>query len=280
MHAAPLRMFGQQPAPAQPGWRTTAQDGAGEMFIAPVDAADPRNGVAWLRWCALADVAPAGAVLRELFAKTGQNLRRVNKTQLMCGAQRQHWLYPYLADNGFVQTDEIVTLKRDLSEPIVLPAANAISLRNATPADLSAIAQLDAQAFDAAWRYSALALADGFSAERIFRVAEDTSDRSDRLDPQTLSGQTSNSIVGYTFADLEPHHAHLVRIAVAPSRQRAGVGGLLLADGMNAAQKLGVTSYTLNVQTSNTTAQGLYRSFGFKRIGEPLKIMQKLLTED
>lgn len=268
------RVFGSLPSEPPEEWLALADGAAGGMMTMPVDAADPRNGAVWLRWCALADGAPAGATLRELFAKTETRLRRDGADQLMCGIAAQHWLWPYLRDHGFTLADELITMQRELAEPPHPPAASAITLRPATPADLSAIAQLDAQAFAAAWRYSRAALADGFLGGRIFRVAVLSSDRSDR------SNGGLTGIAGYTLADQSDDHAHLVRIAVNPSSQRGGVGKLLLADGMAAAQMLGAKTYSLNVQKSNIPAQNLYHSFSFRRIGPSLKIMSKLLTED
>lgn len=256
------RVFGSLPSEPPQEWLALANGAAGGMLTMPVDVDDPRNGATWLRWCALADGAPAGATLRELFAKTETRLRRDGAAQLMCGISAQRWLWPYLRDHGFTLADELMTMQRELAEPPHSPATSAISLRPATPADLSAIAQLDAQAFAAAWRYSRAALADGFLGGRIFRVA-------------VCDSIGLTDVQGYTLADQSDDHAHLARIAVNPSSQRGGVGKLLLADGMAAAQTLGAKTYSLNVQKSNIPAQNLYHSFGFRRIGPSLKIMSK-----
>jgi len=264
-----LRVFGQLPDEPAEEWLTLADGAAGGLMTMPVDANDRHNGVVWLRWCALADGAPAGAVLRDLFAKTQARLRGDTVTHIMCGISSQHWLLPYLRDAGFTLADELITLQRGLAEAPQPLSALPITLRPATPADLSAIAQLDALAFAPAWRYSRAALADGFLDGRIFRVAVWGSNLSDRP-----SGGLAG-IAGYTFADLSDNHAHLIRIAVHPSNRRGGAGKLLLADGMAAAQKLGAQTYSLNVQKSNIPAQNLYDSFGFRRIGSPLKIMSK-----
>lgn len=61
--------------------------------------------------------------------------------------------------------------------------------------------------------------------------------------------------------------AHLLRIGVAPARQRAGIGRLLLARVVAAARAAGCVEIHLEVACGNRAAVAFYRAAGFVEIG-------------
>jgi ribosomal protein S18 acetylase RimI-like enzyme len=64
------------------------------------------------------------------------------------------------------------------------------------------------------------------------------------------------------------HSASLNALVVDPGRQRAGIGGALVAHLVDFARSLGgIRQITLTVSDGNTAAERLYDRFGFERFG-------------
>ncbi len=62
------------------------------------------------------------------------------------------------------------------------------------------------------------------------------------------------------------NEAHLVTFAVHPSFRRKGLGSQLLQYLLKKIEKQNLDKVTLEVRSSNSTAQKFYQEFGFKRI--------------
>ncbi|HXZ51437.1 MAG TPA: ribosomal protein S18-alanine N-acetyltransferase [Burkholderiales bacterium] len=74
-------------------------------------------------------------------------------------------------------------------------------------------------------------------------------------------------LLGYFVLMVAAGEAHLLNLSVAAAHQREGHGSALLADVMRLARELGARTLFLEVRPSNLGAQGLYRRFGFRRVG-------------
>lgn len=245
-------------------------DGAGAMLAAPVEMTDhlrlesATTRVAWMRWCARRQGVWDDTMMPRLFAETERRLVKAGFADFYCAISENWWPERHLLRDGFSQVDEIVVMERIPVKRKAAPASGAITLKNAAPADVEQIARVDHAAFEPAWRYSRFALGDGFGRAHIFRVAETTE---------------TTEIVGYALADRHfMNHAHLTRIAVHPSHQGKGIGGLLLADGMSEAQELGEKTYALSVQKTNIAAQKFYAAHGFAAKDSSQKILRKRLA--
>lgn len=100
--------------------------------------------------------------------------------------------------------------------------------------------------------------------------------------------EEEQAIIGYLFMMIVLPDSELLRIGVDPSRQKKGVGSLLLEEGLSAVSKLGAEQCFLEVRRSNTAARRAYDNAGFVEVGirpryyeEPLEdavIMQRELT--
>ena len=73
-------------------------------------------------------------------------------------------------------------------------------------------------------------------------------------------------LVGYFVLMVAAGEAHLLNLSVAPARQRAGYGSLLLREAAEHASSLGARSLFLEVRPSNRGAQALYTRFGFRKV--------------
>lgn len=73
-------------------------------------------------------------------------------------------------------------------------------------------------------------------------------------------------LAAYAVLLLAPDEAQLLNISVAPERQRAGLGGALLAFLRDQARAGGALRMLLEVRASNASAQAFYRDQGFAEI--------------
>jgi len=80
--------------------------------------------------------------------------------------------------------------------------------------------------------------------------------------------QPSNEyIVGFAGIWIMVDEAHIINIAVQEDHRRQGIGELLLISIIDLATELNASIVTLEVRTSNTAAQSLYRKYGFSQVG-------------
>lgn len=122
-------------------------------------------------------------------------------------------------------------------------------IRPATPADLDAIAAIEASWPSApGWTKEQFAAEIG-SLRALFLVAEE------------------DGLLGHALCWNVPPEAQLFTIAVAKSAARRGVGAALLAALARAARAAGLTRLTLEVSQRNAPARALYAKAGFRVVG-------------
>jgi len=83
----------------------------------------------------------------------------------------------------------------------------------------------------------------------------------------TVPSQDIISIIGFAGLWLMVDEAHITTIAIHPDYRRRGLGELLLVNLIDIAYTIGAKWVTLEVRVSNTTAQNLYRKYGFREAG-------------
>lgn len=127
---------------------------------------------------------------------------------------------------------------------VTLPLVRAM-----TPADVAAVADLEVESFTDPWPpavfFEELALPG-----RAYVVAED-----------------GGHVVAYGGIMLVEEDAHVMTIAVHPSRRREGLGTSVLLALFDAALDAGARHLTLEVRESNHAAAALYQRFGFTAVG-------------
>jgi len=78
---------------------------------------------------------------------------------------------------------------------------------------------------------------------------------------------TGQQIVGIVGLWIIADEAHITTIAVREAYQRQGIGELLLIAAMELAAMKDSRVVTLEVRTSNSAAQALYKKYGFTEVG-------------
>jgi ribosomal-protein-alanine N-acetyltransferase len=76
------------------------------------------------------------------------------------------------------------------------------------------------------------------------------------------------AIAGYAAAWAAPDEIHLLSIAVAPERRRAGLGEQILRTVLERGKERGAVRVILEVREGNEAAKSFYRRFGFSEIGK------------
>ena len=79
--------------------------------------------------------------------------------------------------------------------------------------------------------------------------------------------QYGGAVVGYAGCMVMVGEGHITTIGVAPAWQGKGLGRRLFYELVAGAIDLGAHSIGLEVRVTNTSAQELYRSFGFAPVG-------------
>jgi ribosomal-protein-alanine N-acetyltransferase len=136
---------------------------------------------------------------------------------------------------------------------------SGLHVRFAVGADLERIAAIERVSFSDPWTVDALASALSLPHVRFF-VAEETVEMGRGRD-------SAGSLVGYVVALLIADEGEIADLAVAPTRRRRGIGGVLLDRVVTEAVESRVRALYLEVRESNSAARALYESRGFGTVG-------------
>ena len=82
-----------------------------------------------------------------------------------------------------------------------------------------------------------------------------------------LVAKSGQRIIGYIGMWFIVDEGHITNVAVHPDFRGRGVGRMLMQAAMDLAKISGGIRVTLEVRVSNTVAQNLYDSLGFRRVG-------------
>jgi ribosomal-protein-alanine N-acetyltransferase len=151
--------------------------------------------------------------------------------------------------SGLELAERVVAMQGHPEGVLAADPPMGVTFRPGEAADLTALAELDAAAFDEFWRYGLAELADYATHERLV-VAE----------------AGDGEVIGYTLATMSRGAASLGRLAVAPRARRHGVARALVADVARWATKTGAITVSLCTQEGNAAARRLYAEAGFSEI--------------
>jgi [ribosomal protein S18]-alanine N-acetyltransferase len=127
-----------------------------------------------------------------------------------------------------------------VSTPVVRPM---------TPADVAAVAELEVTSFADPWPPS-MFFEELSLPGRAYVVVED-----------------GGHVAAYGGIMLVDQDAHVMTIAVHPTRRREGLGTRVMLALFDAALEGGARHLTLEVRESNEAATALYQRFGFTAVG-------------
>lgn len=125
--------------------------------------------------------------------------------------------------------------------------------------DFRVLAEVDRISFRPLWRSSEAGLRD--SRRVTTRGA-------------VLVTRSADPPIGFAIVGCSGITSYLQRIAVAPEHRGRGWGERLVRASIRWAVRHGAASMLLNTPTDNRAAAGLYRSFGFKRLPDRLRVLR------
>lgn len=220
-------------------------------LVGVMGVSSPLNRTCWLRLAAIHHQADHSRVLRALWEDLVIELRS-RYVQTVALLAVRDWIVRYVPVLGFRYVEDIITLARNGAElPETLP--NRLVIRAAQPEDLDELARVDNAAFEPPWQLS-----------------PDELRQAVRISASCTVGLLDDMMVGYQLSTLYFDGAHLARLAVIPSVQGLGLGGALLADGLQRFFRRGIYGMTLNTQSSNRRSRRLYERYGFAPNGYDL----------
>lgn len=76
-----------------------------------------------------------------------------------------------------------------------------------------------------------------------------------------------DAVIGYALMSMAVGEAHVLNLCIDPTRQRHGLGRLLLMHLLRLARAAQMTIVLLEVRRSNKAALRLYEAAGFRRLG-------------
>lgn len=169
----------------------------------------------------------------------------------------QSWMHDLLMRTEFEYSQNIVMLEwrgRPVLPPSLPPGA---VLRTMTEADLVALEQVDADAFDPLWHISLDSLRRAFSQSAVASVVE-----------------SRGHLIGYQLSTAKPDGAHLARLAVRKDAQGLGLGAALVIDLIGQMRRRGANLVSVNTQNDNQVSLALYQKNGFLRTGEEYPVFR------
>lgn len=199
---------------------------------------------------------PTAAFVRRCLAElTSRGYRRVVTSALSPAEQ-----LGFLAA-GFTVSEQLHLLSHDLNR-IAEPDAPGVRLTRASDRMDSEVLALDAQAFEPFWRLDSRSLRDAIKAtpSARFRVAR--------------AARRDGGLVGYAVTGRAGRRGYVQRLAVAPDRQRQGIGTALVIDGLRWLRRRRAREALVNTQIGNDAALHLYESLGFRRQPAGLSVLE------
>jgi len=177
---------------------------------------------------------------------------------------------------GFHVHERLHLLARDLPPAPAAPVPPGTALRRAHPVDRRGVLAVDHLAFEPFWRLDETGLADAVHAtpSARFRVAVAGG-------PVGAGApRTAEPVLGYSVIGRASHRGYVQRLAVAPDHHRSGLGGALLADGLQWLERRRVRRVMVNTQERNLGALALYERTGFERQPGGLAVLALHLRAD
>jgi ribosomal-protein-alanine N-acetyltransferase len=187
-----------------------------------------------------------------------QQLANISGSILAAAIPLQNWFRDLLEQSEFICSHQVIVLAwRSAPTPKAWLVEGA-KLRAMSLDDVSAVGQVDAEAFGSIWQNSLECIEIAFKQSAVATVCD-------------IEGE----IVGYQISTATPMGGHLARLAVKPAFQKRGIGHALAADLVSQFARRGAQSVTVNTQSNNLVSLSLYESIGFQKTGEEYPVYEQ-----
>lgn len=175
---------------------------------------------------------------------------------------------------GFGVAQELALLQLDLQRRTAMvpahPAPAGVRIRRGRMTDAEFLGLLDTRAFPTGWGLDEPGVLDAVRATPHHRISV-----------AVRAGQSigDGMALGFAISGRGGRAAYLQRLAVAPEARAIGVGALLVDDGIRWAKRWRAHTVTVNTQSDNHAALGLYQRAGYQLQSTQLVVMERSLDE-
>lgn len=222
------------------------------LLGATLDCPPHEAGVSWVRLAIPVRARGHDPVLDALWGQLRDTLA-AEGIQTIALLAVEPWIEPFAQRWGFVESNAVITLRR---EGGALPSIDGLPLpQPVTPADLDAVAAVDAAAFEPLWRYNRPTLALASREAAVF----------------TLHRQ-GGEVAAYQLSTSYPGSGHVARVGVRPGLQGLGLGKALIIHALRFFKLHGIQVVTVNTQQDNERSQRLYEGLGFAPTGHAVPV--------
>ena len=209
-----------------------------------------------MRTFAAAEGTEVEEIWEILWTEGGSRLLDLN-VEHVAALALEDWFEKLVQKAGFKRTNTVIFYELGLDSGFAEKSDSGYKLQSIRSTDTEAILELDRLAFEPIWRISRDSLAVAIIQASSASLIED-----------------GGEVIGYQITTSSPFGAHLARLAVLPSRQREGLGTLLVNDAAQSVQETGLGQLSVNTQENNHSSRKLYEKMGFMQTGKEFPVLE------
>jgi ribosomal protein S18 acetylase RimI-like enzyme len=229
---------------------------SGETAVGTLGCPPDHPKAAWVRTFAAAEGTEVEKIWEILWTEGCSRLLDLN-VEHVAALALENWFEQLVQKAGFKRTNTVIFYELGLDSGIAVKSDSGYKLRSIRSTDTEAILELDRLAFEPIWQISrdslAVAIIQASSASLI---------------------EVGGEVLGYQITTSSPFGAHLARLAVLPSRQREGLGTLLVNDAVQSVRETGLGQLSVNTQENNHSSRKLYEKMGFMQTGKEFPVLE------
>ena len=229
---------------------------SGETAVGTLGCPPDHPEAAWVRTFAAAEGTEVEEIWEILWTEGGSRLLDLN-VEHVAALALEDWFEKLVQKAGFKRTNTVIFYELGLDSGFAEKSDSGYKLQSIRSTDTEAILELDRLAFEPIWRISRDALAVAIIQASSASLIED-----------------GGEVIGYQITTSSPFGAHLARLAVLPSRQREGLGTLLVNDAAQSVQETGLGQLSVNTQENNHSSRKLYEKMGFMQTGKEFPVLE------
>ncbi len=212
---------------------------------------DPVN-VSWIKCFACNTPDKVNEIFGSLLIQARKLL--LNQVDYFYALGLQDWFIKILDHAGFIKFQDVVVLSL-VQNTFQKSQTRKAFLRPMELNDIELVAAVDRQSFEPIWTISTKDLEAAFFQSAHASVAE-----------------MDGVIVGYELSTANNFSAHLARVAVLPQFQHEHIGCQLVEEMIESFLRGGISTISVNTQSTNHASLHLYKKIGFKTTGDQFPV--------
>lgn len=229
---------------------------SGETAVGTLGCPPDHPEAAWVRTFAAAEGTDVEKIWEILWTEGASRLLDLN-VEHVAALALDSWFEQLVQNAGFKRTNTVIFYELGLESGTAVRSDSSYKVRSIRTADTETILELDRLAFEPIWQISRDSLAVAIIQASSASLIED-----------------GGEVLGYQITTSSPFGAHLARLAVLPSRQREGLGTLLVNEAVESVRETGLGQLSVNTQENNHSSRRLYEKMGFMQTRKEFPVLE------